>query len=845
MQTAAVVVGIDRYSRNRLTSAVNDALAFKDALLLHKIVATPREVILLRTDPQPGDLEPTRDNIIDTLYSFYQNGDQLQRLIFFFAGHAILTFSDAARARTRTVLVPVDVHDLDAHGNRLIDLNEVLDFMRRSGPQEQIFIIDACRDMPWERHPTVGVTGWTARDTGSERAQATLYAVSEKGKALGLQASMGIMSSHLIEALNGDGIAKVFDDVTGSWAVTAHSVREYVTKAIKTVLNDPPIFMMPQLHAPDPQVSPIRPLDTVSDEKLVINIKPDQSAADTTVAVKLRTVVQDRFSLPPRKNHEVLMLPPFWYRVEATHSLYTPVPAWRNVDLRAEHEIDIVIPIPGQPPPQPPPVMRGPHPPSPAPPPPPAPATAAPTVAVTASSVQQLTGQGRVRAKALERQVAIELESLQPPYKSWIGYGQLDQLVPVGPYRVRFRLGRDVFNESDIYVQNEELDISATTAVTPLLREALSIHDQPPGHTEISESIGNIQAGVLETLLPIVGIKPFDVNDELFHRFSGLVEMKNPEEFDMRPLSLVIAFDGEWPSSISELIEASSCEIIGNSGERLDEPLRFRPLVGSNLNVPSSQAPGGMERIGVAMGSSPESSFVLVIKLPLKDVRLFSAGLKNRASVITLTLRPNGSVDVSQNLLRLPGRDDLYSSELAPYVPYGQMLRELQLGQQLFKSQELVSDRFYETAPFLIKDLFYAKWTDPIMSCMAFYAWHEYSQNRSSENLPFGEEFVQRTAQNLHTFFPELPDAHIVFALAHEDQRDKEINYLLGKNQIPLLAPGLRHLANIVDAPNESPLADYASRMEVDQPWTMIFEPHINADRSGLGANRPARASSG
>lgn len=844
MQTAAVIVGIDKYAKNRLTSAVNDALAFKDALLQYKIVASPQDIILLRTDPQPGDLEPTRDNIIDTLLSFYKNGDQLGRLIFFFAGHAILTFSDAAHARTRTVLLPVDVHNLDDYGNRLIDLDEVLAFMRHSGPQEQIFIIDACRDMPWEKHPTVGTTGWTARDTGSERAQATLYAVAEKGKALGQQAGMGIMSSHLIEALNGDGVAKVFNDATGSWAVTAQSLRDYVSKAITTVLKDPPIFMKPQLRTSDPQVSPIRSLGAVSEEPLVINIKPDAAAVDTTVAVKLRTVVQDRFSLPPRKNHEVLMLPPFWYRVEATHSRYIPEPASRDIDLRAEHEVDIVIPIPGQPPP----VMRDSHPPLPEPAPSDASATPAPTVTVNVSGVQQPTGQGRVKATALEKQVAIELESLQPPYKSWIGYGELDQTVPVGPYRVRFRLGRDVFNASDINVQNEELDISATTAVTPLLREALSIEAQPPRHTEISESIGNIQAGIIETLLPIVGIKPFDVKDELFHRFSGLVETRSPEEFDMRPLSLVIAFDGAWPMSVTELIEAASCEVFRSVGERVAEPLRFRPLVGSNLNVPLSQVPGGMERIGVALGIAPESSFGLVIRLPFKDIRLFSAGLANRASVITLILQPNGSVDVSQNILRLPGRDDLYSSELEPHVPYGQMLRELQLGQQLFKSHELVSDRFWETAPYLIQDLFYAKWTDPIMSCMAFYAWHEYRRGRSSENVPFQEDLLKRTASNLHRYFGELPDAHIILALAHENRREREVKYLLHRNQIPLLAPGLRWMASIVEATNESPIADYASRMEVDQPWAMILEPHINADRSGLGvqpgADRPAQTRS-
>jgi len=78
--------------------------------------------------------------------------------------------------------------------------------------------------------------------------------------------------------------------------------------------------MVPQLHAPDPQVSAIRPLQNVGDEQLTIHINPDESAAKTNVAVKLKTIVQQGFSLPPRQNHEVLKLPPFWYRIEAQPS---------------------------------------------------------------------------------------------------------------------------------------------------------------------------------------------------------------------------------------------------------------------------------------------------------------------------------------------------------------------------------------------------------------------------------------------------------------------------------------------------------------------------------------------
>lgn len=824
MQTAAIIVGIDNYATKPLTSAVNDAYAFRDALIARQIVNDLRNITLLTT-AQPPDKQPTRDNIVDELHNFFRNGDPLGRLIFFFAGHGILTFSDAARGRTRTVLIPTDVRDLDSQGNRLIDLNEVLDFMRRAGPQEQIFIVDACRDLAWDKHPTVGVLGWTPRDSGTgERAQATLYAVSEKGQALGQQNGMGFMSTHLIDGLKGNGIAKVFDDATNSWVVTARSLLDYVKKEVGRGLSGPPNFMVPQLHAPDPQISEILSLQNVGDEQLIIHINPDESAADTTVLLKMRNSL--KHSLPPRQNHEKLMLEPFWYRIEASHPLCTPVPAWRNVDLRDEHEVDIVVPLPGMPPASkgPPAPTRGPQPPEPPPSPVVAPATSE-EIAIS-GAIPPRPDHGHVSASALENQVAIELESLQPPYKSWLGYGTLDEIVPVGPYHVRFRLGRDVFNESDIYVQEERVNISATTAVTPLLKEALSIGDETPRDTQISESIGFIQSGVLQTLLPIVGIKPFDIKNELFLRFSGLVEPRKPEEFEMRPLSIVIAFDGEWSDSIYELINETSCDLLLSSGESAEKSLRFEPLVRAKLDDYSRGTSGGLERIGVALTTAPHRAFTVLIKTRLKNIRLASAGLHDRASVITVTLRANGSVDVSQNILRLPGRDELYAEELVSHVPYGQVLRQLQLGQQLFKSDELVSDQFFKTSPDLIKDLFYAKWTDPIMSCMGLYAWYDYMHGRPAENNPFDTDLLLQTANNLHNYFRELPDAHLVFGLLH-DSFPYELDFLQMENQIPLLARGLRHMARLSEG-ESGRVAEIASRIEVDQPWTVSYEPRID-----------------
>jgi len=273
-----------------------------------------------------------------------------------------------------------------------------------------------------------------------------------------------------------------------------------------------------------------------------------------------------------------------------------------------------------------------------------------------------------------------------------------------------------------------------------------------------------------------------------------------------------------------------------SSGQSTEKSLRFQPLVRAGLDDYSGETSGGMERIGVALAVAPRGSFGLLLKTRLKNIRLVSAGLTNRASVITVTLRPNGSVDVSQNILRLPDRDDLYAEELVPKVTYGQMLRELQLGQQLFKSDELVSDKFFEPVPYLIQDLFYAKWTDPIMSCMGLYAWYDYMQGRSAEDNPFNTDLLLQTAKNLHKYFPELPDAHLVFGLMHDALHD-ESNYLQMGNQIPLLARGLRHMARFSGG-EAGPVAEIASRIEVDQPWTVSYEPRIDFETNNAPVYR-------
>jgi hypothetical protein len=75
INTAAVVIGINDYKVRPLTSAVNDARAFRKALINLDLV--PEEQIVLLTSPSIGSNQTraTSKRITDTLYEYYVKSD--------------------------------------------------------------------------------------------------------------------------------------------------------------------------------------------------------------------------------------------------------------------------------------------------------------------------------------------------------------------------------------------------------------------------------------------------------------------------------------------------------------------------------------------------------------------------------------------------------------------------------------------------------------------------------------------------------------------------------------------------------------------------------------------------
>jgi hypothetical protein len=227
MNSKAIVVGVDAYAVKPLTSAGNDARAVKDALLRHGLVL-PTEVILFTSPDTGADGPATYGAITNALYDVYSNGDAIDRFFFFFAGHGISAYFDGAQTTTHTALLPEDVVDLNWDGRFLIDLHELRDLLEMVGPKEQYFLIDGCRDLPYNLLPRLTPLGWSGVTLDAQRAQGTLFAVRPFGQALGAVAGLGVMTAYLLTGLDGQGVALDYDDQLGDHVVTLQSVTNHV-----------------------------------------------------------------------------------------------------------------------------------------------------------------------------------------------------------------------------------------------------------------------------------------------------------------------------------------------------------------------------------------------------------------------------------------------------------------------------------------------------------------------------------------------------------------------------------------------------------------------------------------
>lgn len=766
MNVTAIVVGVNAYERVPLTSAVNDAVAFRRSLI-DLSLARPEEVTLL-TSPLVSDAsEPaTYDAIRSRLMNLYFQGDDVERLIFYFAGHGMLAFSDPAMSQADTAILPVDVVDVEKDARNLIHLSELRGYMRLAGPQEQLYFIDACRDLPYKKLPAWSGLGWGPRDPSFPRRQATLYAVAELGKAVGI-ANQGLMTRRLIEALNGTGTAVDYDLERDSYVITMQSVRNYVRRKVAIDMGQDlisPALALPSLDKEDPAPSPIRRVTAPPQRPLTVHIEPSTASKVTTVRIGLggSAVVQ---SWPPLRNHATVMLDPRPYRLAAEATIGIADPRSCLLDVRETDETTVRV------------TERRPR---------------QPVTSIESgvpSGVEKVNRrrvwldpppieEAVINVNARDEVIGIDVSGLEPPYSQYQGVGILSRSVAPGSYRVNFRFGPEQLSATEVYVAAGE-----RVSVDAGMDEILS-RRAPNGRLSGEE-------------MQILALSLFDDDPSLGFFGTQLPRLRSEARELQHPIAIVV-----------------------------DSTFLTAEVNGVNVDLTPVGTAYGQAAVGLAeAGDNNSSSRVLRVGVTSAEgnLNLVSAHMPGRLTFVTLRQLP-GFVDINQLLVPYPQR---WRREYNDPLEVSRLVRGLQTLQQLFKSNELFSAVAINPGGAGIELLLNARWGDPIFGPMAIYA-NLGDIERGSVDNPLLRQIEHISRQNYrgHTSRQNdslLPDFLISLSLLAPELRRDLLVPLLAENSNPLLAESTATLARfaIEEGQSDHPIVRHFARVARNQPWNL------------------------
>lgn len=169
----------------------------------------------------------------------------------------------------------------------------------------------------------------------------------------------------------------------------------------------------------------------------------------------------------------------------------------------------------------------------------------------------------------------------------------------------------------------------------------------------------------------------------------------------------------------------------------------------------------------------------------------------NRATLITLTLDAEGAPLISQYLLPLGN----LTANLAPFVQSRvrgrNALGDVKMLAETMRAFRNRRDVWKAFPDYVLGDILYAKWIDPIASTLAAY---ELVRRGRTEMLP-------EVVGNLSKYFPDLPDTAALARLAKLSSEPFQ--------PVPLFLDGLRAFQE-----NEQQLPLPASNLDFTSPWT-------------------------
>lgn len=801
MNQKALFIGIDDYAFAPLTSCANDAVALRDLIVALGLFASA-ECTVMTSPPREGGTIPTRKAILNFLLELYKSDVPLDRMLVYYAGHGLSMRLGRGAEELRTIIIPAGVQQLENAGDELIDLAELVARFARRGARQQYWIVDACRNVPEGALPNVAQIGWSLPAPGDPRdafemAQGVLYAVAPLGTARATGGAHGLVTGHLLDALECRDEARWggggwYDEGQDKWLFDLESLTDYARRRIAPTFakGDWQLeYQLPQCwngeHRPEPLLA--RP---IGDRPFGIVVTPPEAAPAVRVLLKLRK--QPVACWPPNINGGTVNLAPERYRIEAElidrSGTWSPpqLPQPPVVDLRdvgqfsisiepraATAQTDSSLNV--------------------------APATAPASVKsvglppghtfeMTPRGTPVLRGERRsdrdrrlpafLTVQAIDPGVTVHVVRLTGGKEERDERVNTRFLLDEGMWRVEIRLGTDIIGmHEDDFAAGEDYTISANAQVTPALasllpdpaEEAQLAATAPHRVLQPSETIGDMQGAILPTILPLLALKPLDVANQVLTSFAPRLQIPLIPQQTPTPLALALAFDGAWGD---------------------DEVVAI-----ANATVMRAAAPGRLvwrdatSRISLFLIDEPTRSELLTLNVPGRgSASIAVPRLPNFCTSVAITIWPDARTDATISLFKMPpGSDQI--------VRPGRMSRALAVATRLYRAGRSIDDVDYD----VFSTISAGSYGDAGLGALAWFgrARRLATDRKLSEQRRMQFEVRQNQIRDfLKGTLPQFADGRVIDALSDPDP-EAALDRLLADPALPqpIMADAVSSLA--------------------------------------------------
>ncbi|MBA1142532.1 caspase family protein [Mesorhizobium neociceri] len=738
MSQRAILIGVQDYDLNPLTAPAKDARDVYAALVSNKIFA-PHDITTLIDDGSNADGPASKEAILAALEPLYYQEEPCDRLLVYFSGHGASWRVSPGASSLKPVLLCHGMRNFGRDGGKMIDVEELLERFRMRGPAEQIWIIDACRNLPDAPvRPVVPPTAWGDLPAIEVRRRALLYAVAPLAQAVGIKSQNSVFTRELLEGLTGQGRAAVYDPEAGSWVVTHRSICDYARARLEGGMAEwEREFKLPRIEFEShPPPRPIQALTGArAPQPREVSLKVDPAEALQAISARLEREGMVAAQWPPHNKSRPL--PPAAFRFEAklsdTGDWESLSPASTVIDTREVDEITVAV-SPRQA------LLE---------------ALSEEHVAIL-EDIPEQTGLVEIkRQKTSASWIKIECReptisfsasqygasmapiALRPTalaaWRSWQAKGKLQP----GLWKIEAELAGERLGFIDI-------DLPAQTTVTLRLiasmPTALRRQDWSPAALVapsaespalvLSETMGPIQGAVLTSLLPLVALKAFDgrVLKRLQTPWLKATPMESMERRPT-PISIALATDGKWENLQRPSIRSAKLRIAGTSTATRS--------FAENGELAVFSVPHVAERDHHIFKGVRDRNLAR-LRIPGWGRLEFAVPLiPNRVACVGIVLRAGGRFELSIASL-YPGFDHTNHGRSATS-------RAIAIGARMLNAA---------TPPDVdaINEAAYGKWIDPVLGALA---WHAIASRKTD----FSGEHLVTIARNMYAAFPSLSDS--------------------------------------------------------------------------------------